>query len=225
MPMHNSRRDAMMDVVYILKDSPSHYDDIELRYSLRSLQHFPHGDVYIVTGKQRGWLTGVKWVRCEDRQCRYQSTKRKILAAAEVLTEPFLFMNDDFYLLAPFSGHDYYCGHLKDKPQTGSKQRDIIQSAIRESRDGLNYSLHSPMILEPKLLKTIRSLAFKDVHGSFSARNKKYMPDVKMRTKKEHDNPEAFISDKPFFSTSDFSFKWIREFMERLYPNPSQYEN
>lgn len=207
-----------MIVVYALKDTPTR-NDIELRYSLRSI---PYDKVYIVTGKKRDWIQNVHWIECKDVLCRYESVKRKVVEACKVIGKPFLFMNDDMYLLEPFKQVDYYNGYLKDKPIIGSKQQRIFKSAMAESRDGRNYSVHSPMIIEPTLMEGINSLSFKDVHGSLSGRKKVQMADVKMRTKKDHSR--EFIEGLPFFSTSDFSFGLIRELMDDLFPEPSVYE-
>ena len=202
-----------MKVVIPYRDRPSAFD--ELGFCLKSLKKHHKGEVYIVSGVKT--RHDVKHIHCEDTElCRYENVKKKVLKACDVLDEPFLYMNDDMYLLEPFCNVDYYWGKLTDRTRTGSKQKTIVDSAIAESKDGLNYSIHSPMIIEPEIMREIRSVSFKDVHGSLSSRDKVELRDVKIRTKADHLHPERFIEGLPFFSTSEFSLAFLGEFMQKL---------
>ena|SRR5690554_313857 len=204
-----------MHVAIPYRDIPSAYP--ELKYCLRSIQKFHEGEVFLISGIKTKY--NVNHIHYEDKtHDRYENVKQKVLKACEVLNEPFLYMNDDMYLLEPFRNVDYYCGKLKDRTRAGSKQKAIVDGAISESKDGLNYSIHSPMIIEPELMRGIQSVLFKDVHGSLSEREKVELRDVKIRTKKDHLHPEKFIEGLPFFSTSEFSLKMIGGFMEDLFP-------
>ena len=203
-----------MKVVIPYRDRPSAFD--ELGFCLKSLKKHHNGDVYIVSGVKT--KHDVKHIHCEDTElCRYENVKKKVLKACDVLDEPFLYMNDDMYLLEPFCNVDYYWGKLTERTRTGSKQKTIVDSAIAESQDGLNYSIHSPMIIEPEIMREIRSVSFKDVHGSLSGRDKVELRDVKIRTKKDHLKPKKFIEGLPFFSTSEFSLAFLGEFMQGLF--------
>ena len=212
--MHHNIPSTQMNIVIPLKDTPSTYP--ELTYCLRSIDKYYPTDVYIVS-KQK--IKGTNHIYYEDKTLnRYENVRQKVLKACDVLKEPFIFMNDDMYLLEPFKEVDYYCGKLKERTRTGSVQRAIVNGAIKESKDGLNYSIHQPMVIDPEIMRGIKSLSFKDIHGSISTRKKVKLKDVKMRSKKDHAHPEKFIDGLPFFSTSDFSLKIIGDFMESLYP-------
>ena len=203
-----------MNVVIPLKDKTSAFD--ELGFCLKSLKKHHSGEVFIVSALKTKY--DVNHIYFEDKTAdRYENVKKKVLKACEVLNEPFLYMNDDMYLLEPFKEVDYYSGDLKDRTRVGSVQKAIVNGAIKESKDGLNYSIHQPMIIEPEIMRGIRSVSFKDVHGSLSKRPKIELRDVKFRSKKDHLKPEQFIKGLPFFSTSDFSLVFLGEFMKRLF--------
>jgi hypothetical protein len=92
-----------VDVVYTLS-SESRHDDIELRYSLRSLQKYAKnlGRIFVV-GHKPHWLTGVTNIpHVGGHACKDADIINKLRLACESgISERFIFASDDQCLLAP----------------------------------------------------------------------------------------------------------------------------
>lgn len=88
-----------MDVVYPLKRTGHNR---ELRYSLRSLKNLPHDQVFIV-GEIQPWVRNVIHVPVPQNGSKYVNSRANILTAARDprVSENFILMNDDFYVLSP----------------------------------------------------------------------------------------------------------------------------
>lgn len=219
-----------MDLVIPLRDVPSMYDDEELRYALRSIdKHFDAGDVWCV-GSPREWLT-VNWIdKRDDQRYRFENARQKVAEACKcpAISDPFVLWNDDFFLLKDTSTDlpDYYDGTIQDRiASAGGDYRALMERTLPYS-DGRNYSVHVPMVIHKELfLKTQREgMLFRNVYGSASPNKKAEIKDPKMYRKEHHQNFMQFIKGKWVFSTSEFSFKWIADRMDRMYPHKSRWE-
>jgi hypothetical protein len=133
-----------MDVVYILgKGSPR--NDLELLFSIRSLKkHMKDmGRVYIV-GERPTWIRGVGHIPCPDPyEKHWQNALYKIKKACEYepISETFLLMNDDFFMLQDFTGADY-------------------PFYARAGRDGgcngaLSFAVHAPIQINKEFFKIL----------------------------------------------------------------------
>ena len=108
----------MIDIVIPL-GTGSLWKDNELRICLRSVQQNMEGvrNIYIVGVKPK-WLSGVVWIKMTDLPgCRQFNIMRKVLTAckSEALSENFLFMNDDHYVMKKIHAMDipyWYSGML-----------------------------------------------------------------------------------------------------------------
>lgn len=154
-----------MDVVYPYKASPF---DFELRYSLRSLHKFmPHQQV-IVAGDKPGCISRlVHFVPVPRDADRYRSSTANIAAAVEqaVETEKFVVMNDDFFLLRPWTFRHENRGTIEEYLASCLPQglyrlhvewtQDILKA--HGVSDPLWFGLHTPTVYERgKLLELIR---------------------------------------------------------------------
>lgn len=97
-----------MDALYVLGKT-SQYDNLELRLSLRSLEQNAKGlDRVFIVGEKPDWIKGVVHIPVDDVYTRENNVFRKILTACKLdISENFLFMNDDFYIMKPFVMDDY----------------------------------------------------------------------------------------------------------------------
>ncbi|MDQ0316413.1 hypothetical protein [Amorphus orientalis] len=88
-----------MDIVYPLRRAGHNR---ELRYSLRSLVNLPHDSVFIA-GEIQPWVRNVTHISLPQRDTKYANARANILAAArdERVSDDFILMNDDFYVLSP----------------------------------------------------------------------------------------------------------------------------
>jgi hypothetical protein len=151
----------LIDVVYPYKAT---HLDLELRYSLRSLHKFmPHKQV-IVAGDKPGCISRlVRFVRVPRDTDRYRSSTANIAAAVEqaVETEKFVVMNDDFFLLRPWTFRHENRGTIEEYLASGLPQgryrlhiewtRDILKA--HGVADPLWFGLHTPTVYERDKLK------------------------------------------------------------------------
>jgi len=101
-----------MDVVYIL--AKGHNDNIEFRYSLRSLKYIKHDKVFVV-GYKPTRLKNVIHIPFDDCWYKYDNVakKQKMIMNNNDISEEFVYMNDDFYFLMPQEVEYYKIGSLK----------------------------------------------------------------------------------------------------------------
>ena len=95
------------DIVYFLgEDLPD--NGRELRYSLRSLDSLPHGDVWLVAPDPPDWVQEVYWVPWEQLPAKQLdiSEKYKWLVhlgdeSSQAMTDNVVVMDDDYYIIKP----------------------------------------------------------------------------------------------------------------------------
>lgn len=130
------------DVVYVVRPGETNED---LRYSLRSLRNIKHGKVFIA-GYIPKWTKNVIRVpRDQEGQANQENSNNNLLAALyhEKLSENFIFMNDDFYIMQ------------KTKVLPVMRQgllQDVINRYKRGDRFGQAYSLIATKQTLEKLL-------------------------------------------------------------------------
>lgn len=205
-----------MKIVIPLKDTPSAYP--ELKYCLRSINKFYPTDVFIVSKMK---VKGTNNIYYEDKtRNRYENVRQKVLKACNVIKEPFILMNDDMYFLQKPDFPDWYDGSIEKRIGGNNSYMKMLRNTMKLSQDGLNYSVHMPMIIVPELFKkvSVPGLPFRNIYGSYSKREKREIKDPKMKTRKDHAHPDKFIKGLPLFSTSEFSLKMIYDFMDNLFP-------
>jgi hypothetical protein len=91
-----------LDVVYVVKPSETNE---ELRYSLRSLENLPHGQVF-VAGYMPSWLKNCLHIPNSQNGQKYENTGSNITAACrdDRVSDDFILMNDDFFVLNQLDG-------------------------------------------------------------------------------------------------------------------------
>lgn len=218
-----------LDVVIPIRDRPSYYNDIELKYCLRSIdKYFPCRDVWCVGIPREGY--SVNWIyKTDDSKSRFDSARQKILAACEnpYVSDPFVLWNDDFFLLKEITElHEYYDGTLQERIKSaGGDYLQMLRKTEKHS-DGKNYAVHAPLVIRKDLFKEVakKGISYRNAYCSASDGVKVPMKDPKIYNKAHHKLFRRFIKGKWMFSTSDHSFAFIYRHMESLYPNPSRWE-
>lgn len=221
-----------MDVVYPYRYAPR---DLELKYSLRSLVNLPHEQVIISGDRPRIVSGNVKHVATLRRANRYASSTLNILAAAErkVRTERFVVMNDDMFILKPWTFTHENRGTVAEYLETGRAKGDYLAHILATVDilkahgvdEPLWFGLHTPTVYErAKLIELVREFTGKRYllrtlyHNLFpqpSARR----DDVKLRQWAEP-------GDVDIVSTSDECGRdpafiaWVNA----RFPEPSPYE-
>ena len=163
---------ANPDIVYVLRDG----ENEELRYSLRTLVNLPHNRVFFYGGKPN-WLKTNNYVPVKQTGSKWQNTSTlyKEIVDNENISEDFILMNDDFFILNPVEKLEYfYEGNLTDRAKRtiltdvwGKKRQSNYGSFLAEADTFLkakgygnnNYELHIPMSLNRNKLKQILEMA------------------------------------------------------------------
>lgn len=215
-----------MDFVYICKEG---YNE-ELKYSIRSvIESFPEASIWVVGGKP-DWYTG-KYIEVHQVHTKYKNAfeNLKKICESEQISNSFILMNDDFYIIKKIENIDtYHGGYLLDKINLYQKingnsnytrklaatYKKIISLGIENP---LDYELHVPMIMEKDKLQEI--LKYKDqflwrsMYGNIYNVGGIKMKDVKVYTK----GPLVLksynlnIDQHQYLSSADSSFQIIWE--------------
>lgn len=228
-----------MDFVYICRSG----ENEELRYSIRSVLHsFPDAKVWLVGGKP-DWYEG-NYVSVEQNHNKYTNAINNLttLCNTEQISNNFILMNDDFFIIKKIDKIDYSHGGLlsgkidKYVKITGSSLyiKKLIQTNTRLNERGINkpldYELHTPMPMErDKLLTIIKkypSCLWRSMYGNIFEVGGSQMQDVKVYTNRRHLARSNEITEQSIFlSTEDQAFAGIQnKILNNLFLEPSRYE-
>lgn len=232
-----------MDILYTLKNC-SNCD--ELTYSLRSLVNLPHDRVFIVGGCPNNInKSKVIHIKTEQNSTKWKnSTENVKKACADArLSDDFILMNDDFFILRQVANPVQEFNIAWDTMQKlydsslargaacanwykGMKEtKDLLQK--QGISDPLCYDLHTPFVFnKAKFLKIfdiagindIDVLHWRSVYGNLYLKDTQFIEDVKVRTAND------FKQDSKFISCSDSGFGIIKPILNKLFPNKSEYE-
>jgi len=228
-----------MDIVYICRNG----DNEELRYSIRSVvKNLPEGRVWVVGYKPK-WYTG-DFISVPDTSSKFNNIHNLIkhIAFDDRISDDFIMMNDDFFVVRPLDTVPvYHGGSLKDKinkyyelapnsPYNRMLSRtynNLINDGIQEP---LDYDIHIPLPFNrTRLRETIVMKGLpRSTYGNHAGISGDYMPDVKTysRVSRMAKRSHKFLeSDLPYISCEDESFKSILDGILRdMFPEPSKYE-
>ena len=154
-----------MDLVYICKNG----ENEELRYSIRSaVKNLKFDNLWVVGGKP-GWYAG-NHLEVAQNKSKYTNARNNLRAIcnSQEISESFILMNDDFYIMNKVNNVPYMHGGLLDnkikqyKSLTGDTRyvlmlkKTFLSLSLITNKDVLDYELHVPMVMEKeKLLKII----------------------------------------------------------------------
>ncbi len=157
------------DLVYVVR--PGDVND-ELRYSLRSVaENLPHRRVWVV-GHMPPWLRDVHHLPTVQSDTKYRNSTGNVRAACEhpEVSDPFVLMNDDFYVLkhTPFIpalhrgrvdkvATEYEARYGWSKYLEGMEQTRELLAELGVT-DPLSYELHVPMTVEKEHMLEALSL-------------------------------------------------------------------
>ena len=228
-----------MDIVYICRRGQNE----ELRYSLRSVvKNLPESRVWVV-GYKPDWYVG-DFIPVPDVSSKFNNIHNLInhIAFDDRISDDFIMMNDDFFVVRPLDTVPvYHGGLLKDKinkyyelspnsPYNRMLSRtynNLINDGIQEP---LDYDIHIPLPFNrSKLRETIVMKGLpRSTYGNHAGIGGEYMPDVKTysRGSRMARRSHKFLdSDLPYISCEDESFKSILHGVLRdMFPEPSKYE-
>lgn len=234
-----------MDILYPIKKTESFNE--ELRYSFRSLQNISHNKVIIV-GDLPSWVNQetVYYIPTEKLPNRYETTTNNIKCACQnkELSEDFILMNDDFFIMKPIKEKDLLLnrGLMKDVVHYYHKVRHCltnydrnVEKAMKELKDmgfenPISFELHTPIILnKEKFLSIVGKITTESLHtckrsvyGNYFIADSKTIEDVKILS---HFNISTFDFDnKSLLSASEGSWPKIRNIIAQKFPKKCIYE-
>ena len=240
-----------MDVVYLFKESVMN-DSAELRHSLRSLQNFEHGNVYII-GEKPDWATNVVHIPVLQNGTKNANVAKNIQTASETeaISEDFVMMNDDFFIMKPIGKvPTLHWGSLKDVIERFAKRYDQESDYMRAMKRTLvllvslgfpapvSYELHVPMVFNKTQIR-LRYQQFKGpVHqfrtfyGNYFNVGGTQTEDVKVFVDPKHNDlaynqdPEAYLNSKLFLSATGGAFEreMVGRFVREKFAKKSVYE-
>ncbi len=240
-----------MDVVYAL-GTASKMDNTELRYSLRSLEKHGHNvdSVYIV-GDWPAWLKSdlIKWIPAIDpHECCQRNIMEKISAAcrAWAISDEFLFMNDDHFMLEDFDAGAYqffYKNLIADQiNERANKANDhygrallrTLNDLMAKGKPALNFDVHTPIRYKKKdFLDIMKWYNWEDRFGyvikSLYANSQEFKGSFREDCKINAPKTEAQIYERikglDCFSIGDKALcPGLINVLNELYPNKSKYE-
>lgn len=224
-----------MDVVYILRNR-SNNEYRELRYSLRSLKNINYDNLYIIGGNPV-WLQNARWVAASDcHKNKALNALDKLMIACDIpeLSDDFILMNDDFYLLEPQEIKYLSKGKLrqtvieKKAEYNGSKYWYSMDRTAKKFKDPLDFELHYPFIFNKKKFQALEdkyklcdAFLFRSLYGNYYKINGEFCKDNKCYSMSEFRNNinNKFISSSDSYINTQFT-----EYMDRLFPELSKYE-
>lgn len=215
----------MIDFVYICRSG----DNEELKYSIRSVVRlFPEACIWVVGGKP-AWYKG-NYVSVDQDQDKYTNALNNLMAICktEEISESFILMNDDFFILKTFDLQEtFHGGYLINKIK---RYRSISQSVKyttkldltykKLSDEGIesimDYELHVPIKMEKAKLYPIitkyPNLLWRSMYGNLYKVGGTEIEDVKFYDNPTYNSKSSNISeDSIFVSTQDQSFNKLYE--------------
>jgi hypothetical protein len=184
-----------MDFVYICKEGINE----ELKYSIRSvIESFPDSNIWVVGGKP-DWYVG-NYINVEQKESKYRNAVEnlKTISTSDQISESFVLMNDDFYIIKKIDKiENFHGGYLLNKINLYQKLNGNSQYTRKLSgtykklkalgfENPLDYELHVPMIMEKEKLKIILELIdqflWRSIYGNKFEVGGTEMQDVKVYT-------------------------------------------
>jgi hypothetical protein len=226
-----------MDIVYICREG----DNEELRYSIRSaVKNLPHDNLWVVGGKP-DWYTG-KHIPVEQNRSYYVNARNNLRAicASRDISESFVLMNDDFFIMNPTQGIPYFhCGYLKDRIERrltndranmytyylNQTYSDLFQKRIYKP---VSYELHVPFVFEKEKLFDVLGYKglWRSLYGNIYNVGGEQMEDVKLfKSENPYANHSFDMETATFVSTEDEAFPLYKEWFQKKFPEPSLFES
>lgn len=234
-----------MDVVYTMGPF-SPFNDEELKYSLRSLEKYAKGleNVYVIGHCPEYLSDKVIKIKVEevDGNKEYRIGK-KILNAIDdgILTEPFLFFNDDFFLtketdIVNYPNYakawDFKSGRLSYGASVSATLDYLLDEGVAKP---MFYDIHKPIIYEPKKFKEIRKalefsrslkdgLVVKSLYGNLNIVPPTKCKDLKIKSLNTYeDRVQVYYAG--MFSIYDSAWNaGAKEYLKKLFPFKSKFE-
>lgn len=202
------------------------------------MQNLKHNNVWVVGGKPN-WYTGPH-IAVPQIGEKYQNAKNNLehIINNTEISDHFVLMNDDFFILKPVELGYYYSGTLQERIERNAKiapnasylEKIKTTKAMLESKgikEPLDYSLHIPMKMDKAgLAKSLDYPLIRSGYGNLKNVGGEKRRDVKIYNAKAFQSLNYDLDNSSeFLSTEDRSFPEIKKsLLNPLFPNPTNYE-
>lgn len=234
-----------MDIVYLLKDT---LKNEELVYSLRGLENIPHDNVFLVGGCPSE-INKSRVIHFQVKQTsnKYRNTTNglKLICQDPRLSEEFILMNDDFFILKPIKDPEEELNlhkgtmdqAIEDYIRTYGPEENLYLLGMRQTKifledhgikNPLSYELHIPIKMSKKEvlcafslehINTIPPGHIRTIYGNLFKKDPQFTEDVKVRRR-----VYCPIYNDKFLSTEDDTWGYVKPYVARLFPEKSPYE-
>lgn len=226
---------ASLDVVYFVKDG-IHND--ELRHSIRSVcKNMPYRRIWIFGGCPKNIVPDVR-VRVEQEgETKWDKVHAMFKMAAEnkEISDDFILMNDDFFIMKPITKIDtIHHGLLEDhvKVLGNGPYRRMLEGIDAElkkrGKSTYSYELHTPFVYnKKKLLKLLKDnpdlRCTRTLYGNLYKIGGKRASDVKIFSSTpdfDYENTTFLSTDDPMVKPACDTWRYIM----KQFPNQCKYE-
>lgn len=230
-----------MDYVYICRNG----DNEELRYSIRSVVANGKPDNIWVVGGKPDWYRG-NFIEVIQDKDKYQNARNnmKTIAHSKDISEHFVLMNDDFFIINPINYVEtFHGGSLSDKIgifELHSNSSPYTKLLLKTEQvlnrwgisDPLDYAIHVPMVMEKNKLKDIMNtriegISIRTLYGNKFDIGGQLIKDVKIHNNRaiRLDSYNFNNTDFPYISTNDDTFeKLYNSLLKKMFQEKTKYE-
>lgn len=225
----------MTSVVYPL-GSRSHWKNNEIRFSLRSIEKhlFGFSGVWVV-GERPDFLQGINHIPATDPHDvpdRNIMEKIKIACNTPEISDPFLFFNDDHYLLQDVQADQfpYYCDiTLQEKidrrgyDNYGQRIQNTMKHLQAIDKATRNFDVHTPILYHKQhFIDTVCNVDWNKRQGYVI--KSLYCNSLNIEGTYFKDCKHNFPTDGPVYSSFPKVPPSIQKFLLEKFPNPSRFE-
>lgn len=235
------------DLVYVVRPGDR---NPELQMSLRSVAaNLPHRKVWLC-GYRPTWASGVESIELEPLADKFDNQIQSLRAACanDEISEQFILMNDDFFVMRPIDRvpllHGPTVQELHDQMIAAGKGRDAawlvaMRSTLAQMQkwgyeNPLSYERHSPIPMSRERLGAVLERArgpflCQSAYAAMTDEAGTYGPDAKAETQPltQFEQFEQYVEERsPFISTHDVSFVRlpVGRYVRKKFPKPGPYE-
>ena len=232
----------MITVAIPLADATPH-NAIELRYSLRSLEAVYGKFQLVIIGRTKSAMSVLKKHSyalfsmpdyMPSAAEKENNIRRKFYFACEVIGSPFLWSNDDFFLMPSWDdsrpknkGPMNFTYRKSNSP--GYKQ-SILNTQKYIGHDWIDFDNHAPCWVDPAAVKVVNQwpqygyLHKTLYHYHAGTKNEVFCEDIKLHTRPDA-KTIAKIETAQYFSTSHAALsKPFLKWLDERWPHKSRFE-
>lgn len=221
----------MTHFLYIIGNL-SNFDDIELRYSLRSIQKHHKQFSVTIAGWKPKWCAPDRFIPIQEpNQGKAKNTYLKLLEATRQLDSGlYVLMCDDFILLEPHIHKMYYFGTLRERTMQGSFYAKRLFGETLKLTDpkALCFDTHMPFSFDRNRMLAVLERNKRNLGVMGFSYQSLYGNNEPLLAIEQHENAKVGALPKlPYFKAVSLADSVVAggcDVLERYLPEPSRYE-